>query len=268
MNAARDSMPVEAAPTVDRQFCTNLARGLRVLRCFGPRDDWLSNKEIAERAGLPRPTVSRLTYTLVSLGYLTFDTRVRKYALGTGVLTVAYPMLASMRIRQVARPFMELLARAGGGSVSMGVRDQLQIVHIESCRASQGELTLPDIGLILPLVESAVGRAYLAVCSRSERETLLNQLRVVDPARFAAMSAKIRSDQAYYSKRGFSRSYGEVRPDVNAVGVALRDEPSGKIFSFSFSVPTRLASIERLDAEIGPALVATVQKIEDSLRGR
>ncbi len=30
----------------------------------------LTNKDIAARTGLPRPTVSRLTYTLVTLGYL------------------------------------------------------------------------------------------------------------------------------------------------------------------------------------------------------
>lgn len=223
-----ENMKRENDAPVDRQFCTNLARGLKVLRCFGPRDDWLSNKEIAERSGLPRPTVSRLTYTLVSLGYLSFDVRVRKYALGTGVLTIAYPLLASIRIRQIARPFMESLAQTAGGSVSVGVRDQLKIVYIETCRAPQGELTLPDVGLILPLAESAVGRAYLAMCSRDERRMLLNQLRVADPARSGAMLAGIRSDQEHYARHGFSRSYGEVRPDVNAVGVALRDEPSGE----------------------------------------
>src|SRR5687767_15616748 len=54
----------------DRQFATTLARGLEVLRCFTPLEPMLGNKEISVRTGLPKPTVSRLTYTLTKLGYL------------------------------------------------------------------------------------------------------------------------------------------------------------------------------------------------------
>jgi len=53
----------------DRQFATTLARGLEVLRCFTPLEPLLGNKEISVRTGLPKPTVSRLTYTLTKLGY-------------------------------------------------------------------------------------------------------------------------------------------------------------------------------------------------------
>ena len=55
----------------DRNFATALARGLSVLRAFRTDDDGLSNAQIAERTGLPKSTVSRLTYTLGCLGYLT-----------------------------------------------------------------------------------------------------------------------------------------------------------------------------------------------------
>ena len=48
----------------DRQFATTLARGLEVLRVFTPLEPMLGNKEISVRTGLPKPTVSRLTYTL------------------------------------------------------------------------------------------------------------------------------------------------------------------------------------------------------------
>src|SRR5258708_7672048 len=54
----------------DRQFATPLARGLEVLRCFTPLEPLLGNKEISVRPGLPKPTVSRLTYPLTKLGYL------------------------------------------------------------------------------------------------------------------------------------------------------------------------------------------------------
>ena len=38
-------------------------RGLELLRCFSATDTMLSNGELAERTGLPRPTISRLNST-------------------------------------------------------------------------------------------------------------------------------------------------------------------------------------------------------------
>ncbi|MFA6022118.1 MAG: helix-turn-helix domain-containing protein, partial [Rhodospirillales bacterium] len=39
----------------DRMFITALARGLEVLRCFGPSDSMLGNQDISQRTGLPKP---------------------------------------------------------------------------------------------------------------------------------------------------------------------------------------------------------------------
>src|SRR5262245_33050947 len=43
----------------DKQFATTLARGLEILRCFTPEGPTLGNKDLAERTGLPKPTISR-----------------------------------------------------------------------------------------------------------------------------------------------------------------------------------------------------------------
>jgi DNA-binding IclR family transcriptional regulator len=67
----------KAAP-VDRKFVTALSRGLDVLRCFGPRDRWLANQDIAKRTGLAKPTVSRLAYTLTKLGFLRYSESTNK----------------------------------------------------------------------------------------------------------------------------------------------------------------------------------------------
>jgi DNA-binding IclR family transcriptional regulator len=83
--------------TADRQFSMNLARGMEVLRAFTAVDPVLGNREISDRTGLPKPTVSRLTYTLTLLGYLSRVEGLQKYRLGSGVLSLGYPLLANMR---------------------------------------------------------------------------------------------------------------------------------------------------------------------------
>ena len=64
------------------RFASTLSNGLDVLKCFSASEPLLGNKEISEMLGLTRPTVSRLTFTLVGLGYLRRDERTGKYSLG------------------------------------------------------------------------------------------------------------------------------------------------------------------------------------------
>ena len=72
-NLATPSSPKAARPIQaknDRHFVTALARGLDVLSAFRSRDRTLGNQELARRCGLPKSTISRLTYTLTKQGYL------------------------------------------------------------------------------------------------------------------------------------------------------------------------------------------------------
>src|SRR5437879_13769359 len=80
----------------DRQFATTLARGLEVLRCFTPLEPLLGNKEISVRTGLPKPTVSRLTYTLNKLGYLRHNMSLGKYTLVSAEMSLGTQLLDSV----------------------------------------------------------------------------------------------------------------------------------------------------------------------------
>src|SRR5207249_10414154 len=112
-----------------------LARGLEVLRCFQSGDHHLGNQEIAKRTGLPKPTISRLTYTLTKLGYLNFSESLGKYHLGAAAVALGQSFLTSMNVRQVARRFMQDLADYAQATVSLGARDGLNMVYIEDCRS-------------------------------------------------------------------------------------------------------------------------------------
>ena len=50
-------------------FVEALARGLDVIKSFGPTSMELTVSEVAARTGLPRPTARRLLMTLEQLGY-------------------------------------------------------------------------------------------------------------------------------------------------------------------------------------------------------
>ena len=272
MGAPEPAAPLSPAPAAfsyehegDRQFATTLARGLEVLRCFTPLEPLLGNKEISVRTGLPKPTVSRLTYTLTKLGYLRHNMRLGKYQLGSAVLSIGYPLLASMNVRQVARPLMKELADYCNGSVSMGVRDRLNMVYVESCRSGNGITTLPDIGTSVPIAQSVIGRAFLSACTPPERESVLNQMKVTEPEAHRTFRPSIDKSLDDIRARGFCASTGELRREVYAVGAPMRRTVDGEIVSFNCIVPGFMVKKGQLEDDLGPRLVAMVRNIEASL---
>lgn len=257
----------DPAEDTDRQFATTLARGLELLRCFSPERPALSNKELASLTGLPKATVSRFTYTLVRLGYLRTEARSTRYELGSAVLSLSYPLLASMHMRQIARPAMHEFADAIQGSVSLGMRDRLDIVYVETARArTVYSSRMAEVGLSHPLIASAMGRAYLCACTPEERESLLNETRVKRPELWAQHRQNLERSVSEFRQRRFCYSYGDLRPDVYAVAVPLRRGANAEILVMNCVLQSYQVRTGDLEQEIGPRLAALAEGLDGGTR--
>jgi DNA-binding IclR family transcriptional regulator len=249
----------------DRQFANTLARGLEILRCFRVGEPLLGNKEIAQRTGFPKATVSRLTHTLVELGYLRRNGEFGKYELASAVLSIGYPLLGNMRIRQVARPFMKELADQVNGSVGAGLRDRINMVYVETCRANEALPRRPDIGSSLPIVQSAMGRAWLAAATETEREHALREIRHETPEAWRTYRAAVEQSQRDFRARGFCVSHGDIEEGTWAVAVPMRRRPGEETLAFNCSMPAFQLKKRQLETEVGPRLVAMVRSIEGAI---
>ena len=253
----------------DRQFATTLARGLDLLRCFTATEPELTNKEISERTGLPKPTVSRLTYTLTRLGYLRqlpHAGKYGKYGLGTAVLSIGYPLLANMNVRQVARRPMKELADYARGWVSIGLRERLNMVYIETARSPQVLATSrADIGQTFPILVSAMGRAYLVGLPAPERAALMNQIKVGDPALWKTYASRIEKSLADFARSGFCLGYFDYNPSLQVVAVPMRRPRNGYLPVFNCAVPVNKGTPAPSDADLGSRLIKMVRSIEEVL---
>ena len=268
--ANRGVTPLDDVPEIsepeDRQFVTALARGLSVLRAFQPGDGVLGNGELAERTGLPKPTVSRLTHTLTRLGYLAHAERLGKYRLGPGVLSLGYSLLANKDIRKIARPYMQELANASGLSLALGARDRLNMVYLEHARDA-GSVTLRlDIGSHVPIATSAMGRAFLAAIPEDERAYLMTAMEERAGPAWPAMARGIDRAIKQVREQGFCTSFGEWQHDVNAVGVPLRSMDGATIMAVNCGGPAFMHKPDRLEGEWGPRLVNMVQTIQSEMQ--
>ena len=246
----------------DRQFSNNLARGLNVLRAFTPTDPTLGNRDLAERTGLPKPTVSRLTYTLTLLGYLSYVEQLQKYRLGPGVLSMGYPLLASLQVRQVARPIMERIARETGCTVNLGLRDRTQVVYVDTCRVDKGNLYQPDIGSSRPLLLTSIGRAILAAMAPEQRSVVVNRIKVQDPGQFEVGALLWERDLRAFEERGYCQSRGDWRKEVHAVAAPIRMPQREEPVALNCTTSAHRMVGNSLQLKVAPLLVEGVRAIE------
>ena len=251
----------------DRSFVVALSRGLDVLRAFHPNDGLLGNQEIAARTKLPKPTISRLTYTLTKLGYLTPVPRFEKYQLALSAMALGYAALANLGVRHLSEPYREEVMRETGGAVAVGGRDRHSMIYFGQ---SRNGLTLGvqlDVGSRVPIATSAMGRAFIWSLPDDERAVLLRELRDHYGSRWARMREGIERSGETVAKYGFAISAGEWQNDVHAVGVALKLNDGTGPYAFNCGAPAFRFTEERLMTDIGPRLVTMVRKIEAALGG-
>ncbi|MEC9368710.1 MAG: IclR family transcriptional regulator [Pseudomonadota bacterium] len=268
--------PIQHMPTIDldplddevkdRRFVTALARGLDVLRCYRPGDVSLSNLEIAKRTGLPKPTISRLTYTLTRLGYLTYSERHGTYQLGSGVLSLGYAMLSGLDIRERARSLMQELADHADATIALGGRDRMDMVYLEVCRGP-GAVTLRiDVGSRLPIAPTSIGRALLAVLPEDEREFLMDHLKKRETKKdYDRLRKGIERSIDEIRQRGFCTSFGEWRSDINAAAVPVITGDRS-VYALNCGGPAFKISREALENDYGPRLVKMAERISIARR--
>lgn len=252
----------------DRNFVVALSRGLDVLRAFRPNDGLLGNQELAARTGLPRPTISRLTYTLTKLGYLTPVPRFEKYQLAPAAMALGYSALANLGIRHVSDPYRDKLMRETGGAVAIGARDRLSMIYFGQSRSDLTVGVLLDVGSRIPIATTAMGRAYLWALPEDERTALLREIRENSGSRWPKVREGIERAGEMIAQHGFAISAGEWHNDIHAAGVALQLNDGTGPYAFNCGAPAFKFSEKLLIDDIGPRLVAMVNNIEKAMTGR
>jgi len=259
-----NGLPREKGEETDRKFIEALARGLDVLRAFKPGDGFLGNQEIAERTGLPKSSVSRFTYTLTKLGYLSYSERLEKYQLGSGVLALGYAFVSNLAIRQIARPMMRELAENTGTAVGLAGRDRLEMIYVEYSAPTKVKTFRHEIGDRISIATSAVGRAYLAALPDDERGYYLSYVEKRAGDDWAEIKRGIDDAVNSFREKGYCASFGEWDKDINGISVPLTIG-EGHIYTFNCGGPKYRLTEDYLRNEVAPQLKNMVRNIEATI---
>ena len=221
----------------DPRLATSLVHGLELLETLADASQALSNGALSRRTGLSKASVSRLTLALQSRGLVDEARPSQGFRMGLGALSLGYPLLARWGLRQLARPAMLKLAQSWGGSVSLGLRDRQHMVYVETVRASDPPGFQPEVGARLPLLPTAMGRAWRACADDAMLATLSDSaLPALDPQQITMARARARQD---LERHGYCVSVGEWLPDIQALALPLALHLLGQRLFLNLGLPIR-----------------------------
>lgn len=246
-----------------RQFIGALARGLDVLRAFRVEDPPLSNQELARRTGFPRPTISRITYTLTELGYLTYHERYGCYELGGGALVLGHVARANFNPLERIRPAMQRLAELSNANVGIGARDRLEMNYIEVLHGPSRISLRFEVGSKVPMLSTAMGRAYLAGAGDEEVAGLLRQFRKAHKEDPDAPQRIVAHAKDEYERLGFCSSIGDWNDDIHGIAAPITAPDMGGLLAINVGAPAYLMPKTKMMNEIGPELVRTASEISE-----
>lgn len=260
-----------AGAAKDRESSTDeisaLARGLAVLRCVAAADAPVSNRELTEITGIPKPTVSRITATLVSAGFLFRLPDSERFVLTASVLELSNGFLRNFDIRARSRPFLIELAERTSLSVHLAVRDRLDMVAIDVIRPRSAVLvTRLEVGSRMDIARTAVGRAYLAALEDDERRELVGALHTAHGDDWPVVQARLDAALDDTRRNGYAIAIGEWRDGLNAVAAGFVG-PSGQRYAVNCGGAAQQHSAEALLDTAVPALLDCVARIAREIGG-
>jgi len=154
-----------------------LLRGLEALTVLNIRDG-ATVTEMAQEIHLPRTTAYRILETLCESGFVFRDPVDERYRLTILVRGLSAGFEDEAWITQIAKPYLSELGESIVWPVHIATLAGSKLTVREASN-HRGPLAIEPfcVGVQLPLLTTAAGRAYLAHCAEAERAALLETLR-------------------------------------------------------------------------------------------
>ena len=235
-------------------FIEALARGLDVIRAFGPREPVLSLAAVADRAGLARPTARRMLLTLQELGYV--RAAGGGFELTPRVLDLGMTYVLSRNLWDVARPHMEHLVAQTHESSSIAQLDGSDIIYVARVAVPKIITLAVTIGTRFPAMQTSLGKVLLAALPAGQLDAVLAEpSRSGITARWQPGAAERAAELRDVRARGWSVTDEQLAPGIRSVAAPLRDGSGQVIAAMNVTVHAAETPVEKLTGDYLPLLL-------------
>ncbi|MCP3742086.1 IclR family transcriptional regulator [Rossellomorea sp. BNER] len=246
----------------ERYNANALVRGLEILKLFNEDRQTLSLVEISKELDVSRTVPYRLLYTLQSLGYLYQDENTKRYNLTPKVLELGFAYLSSLKLPEIAQPYLEKLRDETGASCHLSILDGHEVVYVGSAPVRGVSAINVNIGLRLPAHATANGKLLLA----NQPQEKLNQILYgsqLKPYTDRTQTDMIDLQQELDSirQKGYSITKGELHHGIQSVAAPIF-ERGGKVMAAINVVATDITFHDEFIENVAlPKVIETSEKL-------
>lgn len=243
-----------------RDHVESFARGLAVLRAFGPNCRAATLSDIAKLTGMQRSAARRFLLTLCDLGYATQTDRL--FSLTPRVLELGYGYLSGLQVTDLIQTHLTRITTELHESSSAAVLDGADIVYIARSAAPQRLMSVSlGVGYRLPAYATSMGQALLADLPDETVGILFHNVEfqkftsrtVPDRAALLARLAEIRT-------LGYAIADQELEAGLRSLAVAIRGSASRPSFAINVATNAARTKINDLETRFLPIVRAAADK--------
>lgn len=258
--------PIERDSECQPDMVRSVTRAFALLRLMNSRQYW-SLQALNAETGLAKATLWRLLATLRHEGYVIAEDKVGVYRLTSKVRELNTGYCESTLLSDLARKLLIGVTKQIKWPVALGTLDEdCIVVRFTSLAYSPLAIYATTLGQKRQLLDSAMGRSYLAFCSAEQRARLLDH--VIGAPRDARESllATIEKDLIQIRSAGYAVRHhgGTPASSTLAVPVLVQGESIAVLSMTTFPKSMTAATIEKHC----PILIETARTIAAEFQSR
>jgi DNA-binding IclR family transcriptional regulator len=240
----------------------SVERAFAVLHCLAAGPAGVT--ELAERADLPKSTVSRLLATLHELGAVEQASSGADYRIGPAVIALAGGAGPTAHLVSIARPHLVELARQLDEATGLSVRDGDRVHYLDQVDGEHAVQVRDWTGEHVPLHLVPSGLVLLAAADADDKERYLSTPMAPSTSRSVIDTARVRRRLSEIESSGVEWVYEEFAEGINSVAATVRDD-NGVVAAVHAHGPSYRFPGQRSAAEIASLVVAAADRISARL---
>jgi DNA-binding IclR family transcriptional regulator len=239
---------------------------LAVLTLLANHAEPLPAGTIAHQLGLPRSTVYRLLGILREHGFVSHLAEERRYSLGLAAYELGSAYQRQEPLQRLARPLVQRLVDTTTQNAHLAVLRGRDVLYVIEDRAPHRPLLISDVGVRLPAIATASGRAILARLPARQIRALYPTADLLEGGGGLGSLAELRQLLIGVRTQQYATEADSVTEGLSSVAQAVLDPAGHPVAAVAVTYESAAANDSEVETLI-TAVQRTAIQIGRRLRG-
>jgi DNA-binding IclR family transcriptional regulator len=243
----------------------SVERAAVILGVLGSGTPRLGVTEIAERVGLPKPTVYGLLRTLVKHDLVAQDPMTGKYSLGPGVLQLGNAYLDGSELRARSLLWAQALAQRANEAVWVATLSGTRAIVLHHVFRPDNTVQILEVGAAIPWHACALGHAIVAYLPQPESARILAAERAPLTGRTQTTRAALDQALAQVRRRGYAIENQEATVGDAGIAAPIANREGTVAGSIGLVGPAERLLARGAPAKLARAVVESARSVSRDL---